>query len=61
MKFFTATINLSGKTEKLEYTISKLMEVAKELQESKKVLARSDVSSKKKLTKRYLIIYLFHW
>ncbi|CAD6227448.1 GSCOCG00001132001-RA-CDS [Cotesia congregata] len=47
-----ATINLSGKTEKLEYTISKLMEVAKELQESKKVLARSDVSSKKKLTKR---------
>ncbi|XP_057329027.1 trichohyalin [Microplitis mediator] len=47
-----ATINLSGKTEKLEYTISKLMEVAKELQESKKVLAGSDVSSKKKLTKR---------
>ncbi|KAG8034793.1 hypothetical protein G9C98_007869 [Cotesia typhae] len=52
MKLFPELSNKVDSPEKLEYTISKLMEVAKELQESKKVLARSDVSSKKKLTKR---------
>lgn len=40
-----------GKTEKLEYTIKKLMEVAKELQDSKKA-ADDSVSRAKKMGKR---------
>ncbi|OXU26630.1 hypothetical protein TSAR_001664, partial [Trichomalopsis sarcophagae] len=41
----------TGKTEKLEYTIKKLMEVAKELQESKKA-ADESASRSKKMGKR---------
>lgn len=56
---FVGTNNsFGGKTEKLEYTIKKLMEVAKELQDSKQILTGNDNSSKKKLSKRYL--YLFY-
>lgn len=45
--------NLAGRTEKLEYTIGKLMEVAKELKESKKAIDDSNVSKSKKFGKRY--------
>ncbi|KAK0158539.1 hypothetical protein PV328_009530 [Microctonus aethiopoides] len=44
--------SFGGRTEKLEYTIKKLMEVAKELQDSKQILTGNDNSSKKKLSKR---------
>lgn len=41
----------NGKTEKLEYTVKKLMEVAKELQESKRIVDET-ASKTKKLSKR---------
>lgn len=50
----------TGKTEKLEYTIKKLMEVAKELQESKKA-ADESVSRSKKMGKRWVIYISTGW
>ncbi|XP_014234471.1 putative uncharacterized protein MYH16 isoform X1 [Trichogramma pretiosum] len=47
----TSLIMPSGKTEKLEYTIKKLMEVAKDLQESKKAVDEN-ASKTKKMSKR---------
>ncbi|KAF7996678.1 hypothetical protein HCN44_002324 [Aphidius gifuensis] len=50
-----STNNLSGKNEKLEYTIAKLIEVANELRESKKIINIHDnnaSSSRKKFGKR---------
>ncbi|XP_034950185.1 protein MLP1 homolog isoform X2 [Chelonus insularis] len=44
--------NLGVRSEKLEYTIKKLMEVTKEIQETKKLSVGNEFSSKKKLTKR---------
>ncbi|XP_015588016.1 titin homolog [Cephus cinctus] len=44
--------NLGGRTEKLEYTIGKLMEVAKELQQSKKASDESSSTKTKKFGKR---------
>nr|XP_012140171.1 PREDICTED: trichohyalin isoform X1 [Megachile rotundata]XP_012140173.1 PREDICTED: trichohyalin isoform X1 [Megachile rotundata] len=43
---------LGEKTEKLEYTIKKLMDVAKELKESKKAADESNATRLKKLSKR---------
>lgn len=49
-----STNNLYSKNEKLEYTIGKLIEVAKELRESKKIIDVNDGNnlSKKKFGKR---------
>lgn len=54
---------LGERTEKLEYTVKKLMDVAKELKESKKTADEVNATRLKKLGKRYLLItvtsYLF--
>lgn len=43
---------LGERTEKLEYTIKKLMDVAKELKESKKAADETNATRLKKLSKR---------
>lgn len=43
---------MGGRTEKLEYTIGKLMEVAKELKETKKAFDDGVTSKTKKFGKR---------
>lgn len=47
---------LGERTEKLEYTVKKLMDVAKELKESKKTTDEVNATRLKKLGKRYLLI-----
>lgn len=44
------------RTEKLEYTVKKLMDVAKELKESKKSTDEVNTTRLKKLGKRYLLL-----
>lgn len=44
------------RTEKLEYTVKKLMDVAKELKESKKSADEVNTTRLKKLGKRYLLL-----
>ncbi|XP_012274536.1 myosin-2 [Orussus abietinus] len=44
--------NLGGRTEKLEYTIGKLMEVARELQDSKRAIDDTTATRAKKFGKR---------
>lgn len=44
---------LGERTEKLEYTVKKLMDVAKELKESKKSADEVNATRLKKLGKRY--------
>lgn len=50
--FAVVTPALGERTEKLEYTIKKLMDVAKELKESKKVTDEANATRLKKLGKR---------
>jgi len=50
--FAVVTPILGERTEKLEYTIKKLMEVAKELKESKKTADEANAMRLKKLGKR---------
>lgn len=50
--FAAVTPILGERTEKLEYTIKKLMEVAKELKESKKTADEVNAMRLKKLGKR---------
>lgn len=51
---------LGERTEKLEYTIKKLMDVAKELKESKKAADELNTTRLKKLGKRYLLKIAIH-
>lgn len=50
--FTVVTPILGERTEKLEYTIRKLMDVAKELKESKKTADEANATRLKKLSKR---------
>lgn len=50
--FAAVTPILGERTEKLEYTIKKLMDVAKELKESKKTTDETNAMRLKKLGKR---------
>ena len=45
---------MEGRAEKLEYTIGKLMEVAKELQESKTTSDENNSNRTNKFGKRYI-------
>lgn len=51
--FAAVTPILGERTEKLEYTIKKLMDVAKELKESKKTADEANAMRLKKLGKRW--------
>lgn len=59
--FSGSTTNLACRTDKLEYTIGKLMEVAKELQDSKKAIDDTSVSRSKKFGKRWETFVVLFW
>lgn len=51
--FVGSNSQLGERTEKLEYTVKKLMDVARELKESKRATDESNATRLKKLGKRY--------
>lgn len=53
--FAVGTPILGERTEKLEYTIKKLMDVAKELKESKKMTDETNSTRLKKMGKRFVV------